>query len=129
MFPNVGIFIFWQNFVIRQIRGCWIQMRQYWFQILAKNNPNKAFLVLNLDIFIFSKNLAIKRIRGSWFQIWQYYFKIPIQKYPSDIVFCSVLIYIVNMLQHWRSCFNLIAILEHFRYEKSKRSILIFPSS
>ena len=57
-----------------QIWGCWFQIWQQFFKILAQNNPNKAFLLPNLVIFVFSQNFAIRQIWGCWFQIWQYCF-------------------------------------------------------
>ena len=45
MVPNLGIFVFSQNFAI---------------QIPAQKYPNKVFLVPNLGIFIFSRNFTIK---------------------------------------------------------------------
>ena len=60
-----------QNFANRQIWGCWFQIWQYLFKILAKNYPNKTLLVPNLGTFVFSGNIANWQIWGWWFQIWQ----------------------------------------------------------
>ena len=57
MVPNLGIFIFLQNFAIRPIRGCWFQMWQFCFQIPVQKYPNQAFMVQNLRIFTFALNI------------------------------------------------------------------------
>ena len=72
---NLGIFIFSQNFAIRQIWGCWSQIWQYCFQIPAQKCRNKAFLDPNLGIFIISWKFTIRQIRRCWFQMWQYCFQ------------------------------------------------------
>ena len=48
-------FFFLRGFAVSQIRGCWFQIWQYYFQIPAQKYPNKAFLVPNLKIFICTK--------------------------------------------------------------------------
>ena len=79
--PNLGIFVFLLNFSVRQIRGCWFQIWQKFFLILAQKYPNKAFLVPNLGIFLFwGGNLELDSIRRCLFQIWQYFLKILAQK-------------------------------------------------
>ena len=45
-------FYFVSNFSIRQIRGCWFQIWQWLFRILARKYSNKAFFVLNVSIFL-----------------------------------------------------------------------------
>ena len=87
---NLGVFIFWQNFAISQIRGCWLQIWQYYFRIAAQNYPNQAFLIPNLRIFIISGNLAIRQIRRDLFQTWQFFFKF--QPKNTEIRHCWSLI-------------------------------------
>ena len=79
------IFVFSRNFATRQIRGCWFQIWQYYFQISAQKYPNQAFLVPNLTIFIFAPNFGTRKIRGRWFQIWQKYFQVPVRKYSNQV--------------------------------------------
>ena len=67
--PNLVIFIFSQNFAIRQIQGCWFQIWLYCFQMPVQKYANQTFLVPNLRIFIFTPNFATRQIRGRWFQI------------------------------------------------------------
>ena len=69
--PNLGIFVFSRNFVVRQIWGCWFQTWQKFFKTLAQKYLRKAFLVSNLAIFIISQNFAIRQIRRCCFKIWQ----------------------------------------------------------
>ena len=70
-----GIFVFPQNFAIRQMRGCWFQIWQYCLQIPALQYINQAFLVPNLGIFAFSWKFANRQIPRCWFQIWQQFFQ------------------------------------------------------
>ena len=81
--PNLGIFVFSQNFSIRQNWRWWFQTWQFCFEILAHEYPKKSFFVANLGIFVFSEMLAIWQIWGWWFQIWQYVFKILVQNYTK----------------------------------------------
>ena len=55
----------------RQIWGCWFQIWQELFKILAHKYSYKAFLIPKLVIFVFSQNFAVRQIWGCWFQIWQ----------------------------------------------------------
>ena len=57
--PNLGIFIISWYFAIKQIRRCWFQIWQQFFQMPAQKYPSKAFLVQNLRIF-FSIKLCNK---------------------------------------------------------------------
>ena len=83
LFPNLGIFIFPPNFSGRQIRGCWFQIFQYFFQIIILKYPNQKFFVSNLGILALLQKFTIRLIWGCWFQIWQYSVQIPVQKYPN----------------------------------------------
>ena len=82
-FQNLSIFIISRNIPIRQIRRCWFQIWQYYFQIPVQKYTNKAFVVPNFGIFFFSYNFAIWQIWGCWFQIWQYLSKILAQNYKN----------------------------------------------
>ena len=53
--PNLGIFIISWCFAIKQIRRCWFQIWEQFFQIPAQKYPSKAFLVQNLMIFFSTK--------------------------------------------------------------------------
>ena len=92
--PNLGIFAFPQYFAIRQIRGCWFQIRQYCFLDYIQKYPNQAFLVPHFGIFVFSWNFANRQIWECWLvdycwlmQIDKYdnsLFLILAQKYPNN---------------------------------------------
>ena len=84
--PKIKSFHFFTKFRIWQVWGCWYQIWQYSFQILAQKYRNKAFLVPNLGNFILPWNFGIRKIQGCWFQIWQYYYQIPVQKYPNQAI-------------------------------------------
>ena len=42
--PNLRIFVSSKNFVIREIRRCWLQICQYFSKILARIIPKKGSL-------------------------------------------------------------------------------------
>ena len=54
---HLGIFIFLENFGMRQIRGCWFQIWQYYYQLPAPKYPNQALLVSNLRILFLQLTL------------------------------------------------------------------------
>ena len=70
-----------------QIWGCWFQVWQYFFKILAQKYSNKAFLVQNLAIFVSLQNFAIEQSWECWLHMWQYFFNILAQKYPNKAFF------------------------------------------
>ena len=117
---NLGVFIFWQNFAISQIRGCWLQIWQYYFRIAAQNYPNQAFLIPNLRIFIISGNLAIRQIRRDLFQTWQFFFQIPAQKYRNKallVPYSDIFIFSRNFaFRQTRGCWFQIWFLFYFFY-------------
>ena len=82
MVTNLDIFIFSWNFAIRQIRGCWFQIWQYYFQIQAQKYPNNALFVPYLRIFIFVPNFAARQIWGGWSQNMTMIFQNCCQKHP-----------------------------------------------
>ena len=49
--PNLEIFVFSQNFAIRQIRGDWFQIQQHYFQIATQKYPNKVFFPKCKDFY------------------------------------------------------------------------------
>ena len=56
--PSLGIFVFSENFEIRQIRGCWFQIWQYCFQIPAKNTQIQNFLWKLKSFFFLSETFS-----------------------------------------------------------------------
>ena len=87
--PNLGIFIFWWNFVIRQIWRCWFQRWEYYFQIPAQELPTKAFSFPNLGIFVFPQNFAKDKFEGADFK-YDNYLKILAQKYTNKAFFIQI---------------------------------------
>ena len=63
--PNLGIFVFPQNFVIRQIWEYCIQIWHYCFHILAQKNLNEAFFDPNSSILVFREILQIDQFEGA----------------------------------------------------------------
>ena len=59
--PDLGFFVFSQNFAIRQIWGSWFQIHDNSiFKILPQKYPNKAFLFPDLDIFVYLPHFAVR---------------------------------------------------------------------
>ena len=68
MVPNLGIFVFSRDFAVWQIWGCWFQIWQQFFKILALKYPNKTFscnLMREANIWIISCRLIISRGNSS----------------------------------------------------------------
>ena len=60
LFPNLSIFILEQNFAIRQIRGHWFQMQQYYFQVPAGKIPKSVVFGRKFKDFYFCTKLYNK---------------------------------------------------------------------
>ena len=75
--PNMGIFIISWYFAIRQIWGCWFQIWQYFFQVLAQKYSNHTFLFFFCEIC----NQTNLRVLISVF------FQITAQKYLNKAFF------------------------------------------
>ena len=80
--PNLGIFIFSQDFTIRRIWGYWFQIWQYYFQIPAPKYPNQAFLVPNLRILFLHLTLLQGKFRNADLK-YDNVFSNSSQKYPN----------------------------------------------
>ena len=72
--PKWGIFwpkfkhsCFSWNFANRPIWGCWFEIWQQFFRILAQKKQTKRFFVPNLGIFVLSWNFASTQNRGCWY--------------------------------------------------------------
>ena len=91
MVPNLGIFISPRNFAIRQIRECWFQIWQYFFQIpelhifgpkfrhfcfFAKFLQSGKFegADFKYDNIVFKFHLKNTKIRHFWSKFWNFYF-------------------------------------------------------
>ena len=80
LFPNLSSFIISRNFSIRQIRGWWLKLWQFFFQISAPKYPNKAFLVPNFKHFCFFRGiLLLGKFEGA-----KSFCKVLAQNYPHE---------------------------------------------
>ena len=69
--------IFGPKLAIRQIRGRWLQIWQWLFEIAAQNtqithlelNANRSFLVPSLFFFRFGWKFIVSQIRGYWLKV------------------------------------------------------------
>ena len=64
-FSKFRDFFFGPNITTREIRGCWFQLWQQYFQIPVSKYGNQAFLVPNLSIFTFCTKLGNKANSGA----------------------------------------------------------------